>query len=87
MVTETLAQSGLRLTPRDREIVELLLRACSDREIAQALGISIRTVKGHLQAMYWKNGIADPRKDARVVLAVMCYRAGLRARSGPFAAC
>lgn len=40
-----------RLTPREREVLELLADGLSNRGIAQALGISSHTVKFHVDAL------------------------------------
>ncbi|HEX2300800.1 MAG TPA: helix-turn-helix transcriptional regulator, partial [Pseudonocardiaceae bacterium] len=42
------------LTPREREIAELVVGAATDREIARCLGISQRTVHKHLERIYRK---------------------------------
>jgi DNA-binding NarL/FixJ family response regulator len=45
--------SGLsKLTRREREVLVLLSRGCVDKEIAQALGISIWTVHGHIKNIF-----------------------------------
>jgi two-component system, NarL family, response regulator NreC len=41
------AQTSKRLTAREREIVQLLAKGRSNREVAGALGISIRTAENH----------------------------------------
>ncbi len=45
------------LTPRERETAELAARGHTDREIADALFVSIRTVHAHLRSAYAKLGI------------------------------
>jgi len=35
------------LTPREREVIELVVRGCRNRDIATMLGISLQTVKVH----------------------------------------
>jgi DNA-binding CsgD family transcriptional regulator len=42
------AAQPLRMTPREREIISLVARGYSNREIAENLTMSIRTVEGHL---------------------------------------
>lgn len=42
----------LKLTQREQDIVSLLQQGKLDKEISSALGISILTVKKHLQNVY-----------------------------------
>ena len=49
--------SGSRLTPREREIAELLQEGLANKEIATRLGITARTVKNHLHHVYDKLGL------------------------------
>jgi LuxR family maltose regulon positive regulatory protein len=50
--------AGLRATvnPREREILSLVGRGMLNREIADALGLSVASVKWHLQQIYNKTG-------------------------------
>jgi DNA-binding NarL/FixJ family response regulator len=41
-----------RLTLREREVLALLSKGCVDKEIAQAMGISIWTVHGHVKRIF-----------------------------------
>jgi DNA-binding NarL/FixJ family response regulator len=50
---------GGGITRREREIVELLLRRLSNKEIANALGISESTVKFHLTHVFAKFQVTD----------------------------
>jgi len=45
------------LTPREREVAQLLARGASNEEIARALWISRYTVKDHAKAVYAKLGV------------------------------
>ncbi len=54
-----------RLTPREREIVEALAQGCSYKEIADRCGISLSTVRTHLQRIYEKLRV-DNRTEAVV---------------------
>ena len=45
------------LSPREREIAELLFRGFANKEIAQKLSISYGTVKNHVYSLYAKLGI------------------------------
>src|ERR1035437_8770058 len=41
-----------KLTRREREVMELLSKGCVDKEIAQAMGISIWTVHGYIKSIF-----------------------------------
>jgi DNA-binding NarL/FixJ family response regulator len=41
-----------KMTPREREVLELLSKGYVDKAIAQAMGISIWTVHGHLKSIF-----------------------------------
>ncbi len=47
------------LTPREKEILELLLDALENRDIAQKLGISEQTVKNHVHNLYDKLDVSS----------------------------
>ena len=47
---------GLELTSREREVLDLILLARSNREIAEQLGIEERTVKAHVGRLMRKTG-------------------------------
>ena len=51
------------LTRREREVLRHLVQGRSNREIAEAVPISVNTVKFHLKNIYGKLGVAT-RKDA-----------------------
>ena len=57
------------LTPREREAAELAARGLTDREIAEALYLSIRTVHAHLRSAYAKLGVAG-RGELAAILVV-----------------
>jgi DNA-binding CsgD family transcriptional regulator len=48
---------SLRLSPREAEIVRLLLSARSEKNVAEALAISVHTVHSHLERLYRKLSI------------------------------
>lgn len=60
-----------RLTPREHEVLGHLVRGSSNRQIARSLGISERTVKNHLRAVFTKLEVAD-----RTSAAVKALTAG-----------
>lgn len=47
------------LTPRQMEVLALVAEAKSSAEVADALGISIRTVEGHLLLIFRKLGVRN----------------------------
>ena len=53
------------LTNREREVLLLLVKGRSNKEIAAALGISEETAKSHLKALFTKLGVRD-RTDAAI---------------------
>ena len=56
------AQTSKRLTAREREIVQLLAEGRSNKEVADALGISVRTAETHRASVLRKlrlNSLAD----------------------------
>ncbi|WP_158088525.1 ATP-binding protein [Thermoactinospora rubra] len=55
------------LTPRQREIVHLVVRELTNRQIAAQLGLSIRTVGNHLQAIYDKLGVNSRAELSRLL--------------------
>jgi len=55
------------LTDREREVVELAARRLTNRQIADVLGVSVRTVHSHLNHAYSKVGTADRNELAALV--------------------
>lgn len=47
------------LTPAERRVTEMAARGCSNREIAEGLFLTLKTVENHLTAAYRKLGIAS----------------------------
>ena len=43
---------AIKITPRDGEVLRLLAQGCSNKEIAEHLNISPRTVKQHLRTIF-----------------------------------
>lgn len=58
----------LRLTPRELEILRLVARGYNNREIAQELFLSEKTVKTHVSRILSKLGVPDRAKAARLAL-------------------
>ena len=57
----------LPLTAREREIVALAARGLSNKDIAQRLTVSVRTVEGHLYRAGAKLGVSERAALAKVV--------------------
>jgi len=51
------ASVTLPLTEREREIALLVARGLSNRDIAQAMSLSVRTVEGHIYRATVKAGV------------------------------
>ena len=51
-----------RLTPREREVLELIAVDCSNQEIARRLRVSQGTVKNHVHQILKKLGVNDRQK-------------------------
>lgn len=58
---------GVELTFRERQIARLAKRGLGNREIAERIGVSVRTVEGHLYQSYNKLGVATRSQLERVV--------------------
>ena len=48
-----------KLTPRERQVLNLVVAGCSNREIAQQCSVSEQTVKHHLTRMFDKAGASN----------------------------
>jgi NarL family two-component system response regulator LiaR len=62
-----------RLTPREREVLDLIGRGFSNKRIAVELGVAEKTVKTHVSNVLGKLGLAD-----RTQAALYVARAGRR---------
>jgi DNA-binding NarL/FixJ family response regulator len=62
--------NGIKITPRDQQVLDLLVGGCSNKEIAGQLSISPRTVKQHLRTLFLRAGIKDGRKRVKLAIAV-----------------
>jgi FixJ family two-component response regulator len=57
------------LTPREREVMELLILGKSSKEVGSALNLSVRTVEGHRQEVLRKMEVTSAAELVRTVLA------------------
>jgi DNA-binding CsgD family transcriptional regulator len=64
------------LTPRQVEVLVLLARHYSDREIADELVLSIRTVERHVANIYAKTGVSSRRLAAEYAMRHSLLSAG-----------
>lgn len=60
----------VKVTPRDQQVLNLLVQGCSNKEIAGQLNISPRTVKQHLRTLFLRAGIHDGRKRVKLATAI-----------------
>ncbi len=73
------AESAIeRLTPREREVVNLIARGYSYRETAARLFISVKTLENHMGNIFNKLSVAS-----RHELAALVYEEGLVDEPGP----
>jgi DNA-binding NarL/FixJ family response regulator len=61
------------LTERERAVIGLLAEGRSNQAIADRLGIAIKTVETHVNAVFSKLGLEPAEDDNRRVLAVLAY--------------
>jgi DNA-binding NarL/FixJ family response regulator/class 3 adenylate cyclase len=62
-----------RLTPRERDVLELLAEGRSNQAIGQRLFITPRAVEKHVTSIFTKLGLPAAAEDHRRVLAVLRY--------------
>ena len=56
------------LTPREREVMELLLNGKKSKEIADAMRLSVRTVEGHRRMVFMKMDVSSAAQLVRIVM-------------------
>jgi DNA-binding NarL/FixJ family response regulator len=55
---------GVELTGREREVLQLVVDGMANKQIARRLGISEKTVKGHLTNLFQRIGVSDRTQAA-----------------------
>lgn len=63
----------LRLSPREREVLQLMAEGRTDRSIADELYIGLKTVQTHTSAIFEKLGLGDDPTSNRRVRAVLTW--------------
>ena len=61
------------LTPREREILQLMAEGLSNHGIAERLMLDPKTIEGHVTRIFSKLGLEPTGADHRRVLAVLTY--------------
>jgi DNA-binding NarL/FixJ family response regulator len=61
------------LTPRERDVLELMAEGRSNRAIAEGLVVTDRAVEKHVTSIFGKLGLPPTQDDHRRVLAVLTY--------------
>jgi DNA-binding NarL/FixJ family response regulator len=64
------------LTEREREVLALLAEGHSNQAVAEALGLSGKTVETHIRQIFMKLGLEEAPSYHRRVLAVLTYLRG-----------
>jgi DNA-binding NarL/FixJ family response regulator len=62
-----------QLTPREREVLELMASGASNQGIANALVISVRAVEKYVSSIFGKLGLPSTGSESRRVLAVLTF--------------
>jgi DNA-binding NarL/FixJ family response regulator len=70
------ASSVGALTPREREVLELMAEGRSNGAIAQSLVVTEGAVEKHVSSIFGKLGLAPSEGDHRRVLAVLAFLRG-----------
>ena len=61
------------LTPREREVLELMAEGRSNNAIAEHMIVTERAVENHVTSIFGKLGLAPAPEDHRRVLAVLAF--------------
>ena len=72
VLTRAAGDAGGTLTPREREVLQLVAEGLPNKQIARRLGISEKTVKAHLTKVFGAIGVTD-----RTAAALWAHRNGV----------
>jgi len=61
------------LTPREREVLELMAQGLSNKGISEKLFVSPKTVETHVNSIFGKLGLLPAQDEHRRVLAVLAF--------------
>jgi len=56
--------NGVKLRPREAEILRLVVDGCTNKQIAEHLYLSVETVRTHLQGLFAKIGVTNRTQAA-----------------------
>ncbi len=62
-----------QLTPREREVLELMAEGRSNQAIAEHMVVTERAVEKHVTSIFGKLGLTPAPEDHRRVLAVLAF--------------
>jgi DNA-binding CsgD family transcriptional regulator len=57
------------LTPREREVLQLLMQGCDTAEVAEELNISRHTVNTHRRSILYRTGFKNTQKLALTIIS------------------
>ncbi len=70
-----------KLTPREQEVLELVVRGCLNKEVAARLNISLSAVRAHLHVIYGKLRVQS--RTQAVIRSLGCELPGDHGRPAP----
>ena len=73
MIVESAGRPLEELTPREREVLELMAEGKSNRAIAETMFVTERAVEKHVTSIFGKLGLPASGEDHRRVLAVLTF--------------
>lgn len=71
-----LSQEAPRLTPRQREVLDLVVQGRSNKEISSRLGLSLGTVKNYVSAIFGRFNLPNRTRTINHVMALRALHDG-----------